>query len=91
MTAPRKKAGSRKKVSELVRGVGLEPTSLAASGPKPGAFANFASRAIDGEHFLIYAEKPEIAIGFRRIYGPDGTNPAGCEKIMKISGPELWK
>ena len=29
----------------MVRGVGLEPTSLAAPGPKPGAFANFASRA----------------------------------------------
>lgn len=29
----------------MVRGVGLEPTCLAAPGPKPGASANFASRA----------------------------------------------
>ena len=29
----------------MVRGVGLEPTNLSVPGPKPGAYANFASRA----------------------------------------------
>ena len=29
----------------MVRDVGLEPTNLSVLGPKPSAFANFASRA----------------------------------------------
>ena len=30
---------------KMVRGAGLEPTNLSVLGPKPSAFANFASRA----------------------------------------------
>ena len=38
---------------KLVRDAGLEPANLSVLGPKPSAFANFASRA-QRSNFIIY-------------------------------------
>ena len=54
----------------MVRGVGVEPTSLAASGPKPGAFANSASRATccNSFHNLHCFYKKTISMAYFYAY-----------------------
>ncbi len=49
----------------MVRGAGLEPASLAALGPKPSAFANFANRATVCN--LIYMDNARKSNGNARF------------------------
>ena len=54
-----------------MRGVGLEPTCLAATGPKPVASANFASRALRESIFSGTAEAAFAPIGVFQLAGGD--------------------
>ena len=44
-------------VEKMVRDVGLEPTNLSVLGPKPSAFANFASRARGYDYNITFPSR----------------------------------
>ena len=63
----------------MVRGVGLEPTCLAATGPKPVASANFASRAQYKIQFLPELPNPPVPL----------SESLKCEQSSKVTAGSL--
>ena len=70
----------------MVRGVGVEPTSLAAPGPKPGASANSASRASLGLDSGMKKDIPE----FRSCCNTQFSTKKGKNKFSNLQNLQYY-